>query len=54
MWYSRRQVGTPHYMSPEAVSQGVAAGRETDLWSLSVVRFDRVLSRILLLKTVTR
>ena len=32
--------GTPHYMSPEQVQEGVVATAQTDLWSLGVVMFE--------------
>ena len=33
------QIGTPHFMSPEQIEEGVAAGPETDVWSLCVMMY---------------
>lgn len=32
--------GTPHYMSPEQIAEGVVVTAQTDLWSLGVVMFE--------------
>ena len=32
-------VGTPHYMSPEQIQEGVVVTPQTDLWSMGVVMF---------------
>jgi serine/threonine-protein kinase len=32
--------GTPHYMSPEQIQEGLVITPQTDLWSLAVVVFE--------------
>jgi serine/threonine protein kinase len=38
--------GTPHYMSPEQIQEGVVITPQTDLWSLAVVMFECLSGRL--------
>ena len=39
-------LGTPHYMSPEQIREGVVVTPQTDLWSVGVVLFEALSGKV--------